>query len=299
MDDDQKQQQQEEHALVDCTTTTGPITLHLHRAWSPYGYDRATSLFERGYYDNSHFFRVVPHFLVQFGISYTTDTELRHFADTTIPDDPKRNDLMPFREGMISFAGSGPNSRTSQLFIAYDKAGGLGNSPWETPFGEVTSGMENVQQLYSGYGDMPPWGHGPEQGPIRNKGASYITENFPLLDKFVTCTVRRLDPSASASSNALSSEEDNEEEEVPKVVDDPSGAGEGLPPDSEMAQYSGTRGGGPLKLKLSNNNPSEEKNTTLYVLGQFSFMILVVVVVVYQCTSWRRKRSSKQAEKNV
>ena len=42
MDDDQKQQQQEEHALVDCTTTTGPITLHLHRAWSPYGYDRAT-----------------------------------------------------------------------------------------------------------------------------------------------------------------------------------------------------------------------------------------------------------------
>lgn len=165
----------QEDTVVQCTTSAGPITMVLHREWSPQGYARAKSLFERGYYDHSHFFRVVPHFLVQFGISYTTDVQLKRLAQSTIPDDPKREDLMPFREGMISFAGSGPNSRTSQLFIAYEGAGGLGNSPWETPFGEVVDGMENVRKLYS-YGDMPPWGKGPEQGPIRNQGSSYVEE---------------------------------------------------------------------------------------------------------------------------
>ena len=167
--------------------------MHLHRAWSPNGYDRATSLFERGYYDNSHFFRVVPHFLVQFGITYSSDAELKKFADTQIQDDTKREDLMPFREGYMSFAGNGPNSRNSQLFIAYDRASGLGNSPWETPFGEVVEGIDNVRNLYSVYGDSPPWGEGPQQGQIHNQGSKYIEENFPLLDKFQTCTVRRMD----------------------------------------------------------------------------------------------------------
>ncbi|KAL9191019.1 hypothetical protein ACHAXT_000725 [Thalassiosira profunda] len=182
----------DEVAIVRCATTAGPITLHLHKSWSPNGYEKASSLFERGYYDGSHLFRVVPHFLVQFGISYTTDAELKRFADASVPDDPKRNDLMPFREGYISFAGSGPHSRTSQLFVAYDRSQGLGNSPWETPFGEVAEGMEKVRNFYSGYGDMPPWGKGPEQGPIRNRGSKYIEENFPLLDRFETCTVERV-----------------------------------------------------------------------------------------------------------
>lgn len=183
-----------EDVIVHCTTTAGPITMILHRAWSPQGYARAKALFERGYFDQSHFFRVVPHFLVQFGISYTTNEDLKRFAESRIEDDPKREDLMPFREGMMSFAGSGPNSRTSQVFIAYDGAGGLGNSPWETPFGEVVDGMENVRKLYS-YGDMPPWGKGPEQGPIRNRGIQYIAENFPLLDQFHTCTVSKMEAS--------------------------------------------------------------------------------------------------------
>ena len=72
----------DEVAIVRCATTAGPITLHLHKSWSPNGYEKASSLFERGYYDGSHLFRVVPHFLVQFGISYTTDAELKRFART-------------------------------------------------------------------------------------------------------------------------------------------------------------------------------------------------------------------------
>ncbi|KAL7462080.1 hypothetical protein ACHAXS_002481 [Conticribra weissflogii] len=182
-----------EHSIITCTTSAGPLKMHFHKSWSPNGYERATSLFEKGYYDHSHFFRVVPHFLVQFGIGYTQDGELKRFSQSSIEDDPKRADLMPFRDGYVSFAGSGPNSRTSQLFIAYDRAQNLGTSPWETPFGEVVEGtQETVRKLYSGYGDMPPWGKGPEQGPIHSRGASYIEEDFPLLDKFETCSVERV-----------------------------------------------------------------------------------------------------------
>lgn len=191
----------DEQAIIKCNTSAGPITMHFYRSWAPNGYDRATALYEKGYFDHSHFFRVVDHFLVQFGIGYTTDQELKKYAQTTIPDDPKQPHLLPFKEGMMSFAGSGPNSRSSQMFIAYDKAGGLGQSPWETPFGQVTSGMENVKNLYKGYGDMPPWGRGPQQGPIHNRGASYIEEEFPLLDKFETCTVQRIMPSGKKNED--------------------------------------------------------------------------------------------------
>ena len=59
----------DEVSIVRCGTTAGDIALEFHRAWSPHGYDRAVELFERGFFDSTHFFRVVPNFLVQFGIT--------------------------------------------------------------------------------------------------------------------------------------------------------------------------------------------------------------------------------------
>jgi len=132
--------------------------------------------------------------------------------------------------------GSGPNSRTSELFISYGTNPGLGIELWETPFGEVIEGMEHVEALHS-YGDMvrrkkmqlfiyfmhlpaillshshvancingslhnqPPWGHGPVQPKIRNK-PNYIRDEFPLLDKFETCTVQVFKPGDSDSGGA-------------------------------------------------------------------------------------------------
>ena len=122
--------------------------------WSPIGYDRAVELFERHFYDDSHFFRAVPNFLVQFGISYTEDKELKAFARKPIQDDPKFDPPIEFHPGIISYAGSGPNSRTSQLFISYGSSKNLGRELWETPIGKVIEGMENAEQFYS-YGDMP------------------------------------------------------------------------------------------------------------------------------------------------
>jgi peptidyl-prolyl cis-trans isomerase A (cyclophilin A) len=214
------------HAIVSCSTTAGPLLMHFHRAWSPRGYERATTLFERGYYDHSHFFRVVPHFLVQFGIGYNIKEDLKKLASSSIPDDPKRQDLLPFKEGMMSFAGSGPNSRTSQLFIAYDKATSLGTSPWETPFGEVVGeeSLNTARSLYSEYGDMPPWGKGPQQGPIHNQGSVYIEQNFPKLDKFHTCTVTRLEEMPDEGEKAAAAAGGNIRKKSSGIKDNSAGA---------------------------------------------------------------------------
>ena len=40
-----------------------------HRSWSPLGYGRVLALFQDGYYDRTYLYRVVPNFLVQFGVS--------------------------------------------------------------------------------------------------------------------------------------------------------------------------------------------------------------------------------------
>jgi len=130
--------------------------------------------------------------LVQFGISYTQDESLKAFADSIIMDDPQLDPPIPFDEGVISFAGSGPNSRSSQLFIAYRPAKSLGKQLWETPIGTVIEGMETIRRLNSDYGDMPPWGNGPEQHKIRKGGKAYIEEEFPKLDYFIHCSVERV-----------------------------------------------------------------------------------------------------------
>mmetsp|Transcript_14035 Transcript_14035/g.41105 ORF Transcript_14035/g.41105 Transcript_14035/m.41105 type:complete len:268 (-) Transcript_14035:247-1050(-) len=94
-----------EMSIVQCGSSAGPFTMRLERDWSPNGYARAIHLFQRGFFDNSHFFRVLPGFLVQFGISYTNSQDLRDTAIAIIPDDPQLDPPIPFEEGTVSFAG--------------------------------------------------------------------------------------------------------------------------------------------------------------------------------------------------
>jgi hypothetical protein len=106
--------------------------------------------------------------------------------------------------------GSGPNSRTSQLFISLRKDGGaFGTQLWETPVGKVVNGFDTVvQHFYSDYGDMPPWGKGPIQHKIHGpEGLSYISENFPLLDSFIECEVVRQPPGDGSNADLNSHRE--------------------------------------------------------------------------------------------
>src|SRR5689334_19107729 len=50
-------------------TTKGDFVVEVTRAWAPLGADRFYQLLKSGFFDGSRFFRVLPTFIVQFGIN--------------------------------------------------------------------------------------------------------------------------------------------------------------------------------------------------------------------------------------
>lgn len=166
------------------TTTRGPFDLKVHRDWSPRGADRMYWLVNNRYYDGVRFFRVVPNFVVQFGMNGDIAVQ-RAFKDRRIPDDTvKRGNV----RGTLSFAMGGANTRTTQLFI------NLKDNQRLDPLGfsvvaQVVAGMNVVDSLHQGYGDGPPRGKGPSQETIAKQGEAYLARDFPKLDKVLSARV--------------------------------------------------------------------------------------------------------------
>lgn len=159
-------------------TTAGEFVIQVHRDWAPRGADRFYNLVRNGFYDDAYFFRVVDGFVAQFGMSGDPAVGAAwSFAE--IADDPVRESN---RRGTVTFATGGPNTRTTQLFINLGNNANLDSSGF-SPFGEVVEGMEVIAGLYSGYGDGPPYGNGPDQGLIERRGNAYLEREFSRLDR--------------------------------------------------------------------------------------------------------------------
>ena len=158
-------------------TTKGPVVLEVDRSWAPNGADRFYNLVKNGYYTDIAFFRAIDNFMVQFGIHGDPKVAAK-WRDATIPDDPPQQSNT---RGMVSFATSGPNSRTTQVFINYKDNSFLDRMGF-APFARVVEGMEVVDSLYKGYGEGAPRGRGPNQGRIQTEGNAYLRAEFPELD---------------------------------------------------------------------------------------------------------------------
>jgi peptidyl-prolyl cis-trans isomerase A (cyclophilin A) len=165
-------------------TTKGDFTVLVHRDWAPNGADRFFNLVQAGFYDDCRFFRVVSGFMAQFGISPYPPVNDK-WEPARIQDDPVKEHNT---RGRLTFATAGPNTRTTQLFINFGDNSALDGQGF-APFGEVVEGMEVVDQLYSGYGDGPPRGRGPNQGILQNRGNQYLDKAFPELDAIKKATV--------------------------------------------------------------------------------------------------------------
>jgi len=167
------------------TTTKGDFVIEVHRDWAPLGADRFYNLVKNGFYDDTTFFRVVPDFMVQFGMSGNPKIEAA-WGNARIKDDPVKQSNT---RGRISFAMGGPNTRTTQVFINFKNNRGL-DSQGFAAFGEVTEGMDVVDKLYGGYGDMQDMGgHGPSPGRIAAEGNAYLVKYFPQLDRIKTAKI--------------------------------------------------------------------------------------------------------------
>jgi len=177
--------------VVKCSTTEGDISAHILPEWSPYGANRFLELVRIGYFHGCSLNRIVKKFLAQFGISADYDMRMK-YRDMIIKDDDSRN-IRAFKPGFMSFAGSGPNSRSTEMFIVMpDTPEGqleyFGKNPWETPFGYVKE-LGVVDKWYS-YGDMPPWGEGPDPQKIyRKDGYHYLKTEFPSMSYIEKCEI--------------------------------------------------------------------------------------------------------------
>jgi peptidyl-prolyl cis-trans isomerase A (cyclophilin A) len=174
---------------VKFTTTKGDFVVQVNRAWAPLGADRFYNLVKHGFFTDAAFFRVISGFMVQFGLNANPAVN-KAWANADIHDDPVTQSNRP---GTITFATAGPGTRTTQLFINYGDNGRLDRDGF-APFGQVISGMDVVNQIYSGYGESP------DQGQITAKGKAYLDKSFPKLDSIKSATI--VSPDAAPSTPA-------------------------------------------------------------------------------------------------
>merc|ERR1712083_167694 len=180
--------------IVRCSFDEHVLYIQVRRDWAPLGAARFVELVKDGQFDEMALFRGLDNFLVQFGLASTT-TQRNKWRGQEMQDDP-HNDV-PFKRGIMSYAGSGPGSRGCQMFITLtDRKTHLGQEPWEVPFAEVVYGKENLDYIYTKYGDQV------NQQEIWRKGYEYLKENFPELTYLKECRMVEA-PQIEISKNDL------------------------------------------------------------------------------------------------
>ncbi|MEY3458681.1 MAG: hypothetical protein RL215_1838 [Planctomycetota bacterium] len=159
-------------------TSCGNFTIEVQRKWAPLGADRFHELVKAGFYDECRFFRVVPGFVVQWGMNgdpaVYAKWKDREFADDKVTESNLK--------GFVSFASRGPDTRTCQLFINLADNQRLDELGF-APFGRVIEGLEVVEKINAEYGQMP------NQGLIQEQGNEYLKAKFPKLDYIKKATI--------------------------------------------------------------------------------------------------------------
>ena len=165
-------------SIVKFECSNGSFTVEINPAWAPLGAARFEELVKAEFFSGARFFRVIPGFVVQFGLSGDPEVNSK-WRSARIKDDPVIESNV---KGTLVFATSGPDSRTSQLFINYAdnvRLDGMGFAP----FGKVIEGMDVVEAINAEYGEQP------DQGGIQMKGNVYLEKMFPRLDYIKTATL--------------------------------------------------------------------------------------------------------------
>ncbi|MCL4118231.1 UNVERIFIED_CONTAM: hypothetical protein GTU68_053873 [Idotea baltica] len=156
---------------VEFDTSKGKFTVEVTRKWSPIGADHFYSLVKKDFYKECRFFRVVPDFMVQFGINGDPVVQAEN-RDTIKDDHVVASNL----RGFLTYAKTGaPNSRSTQLFINFANNDFLDSTGF-SPFGRVIKGMEVVDKINAEYREQP------NQGSIQARGNEYLNASFPNLD---------------------------------------------------------------------------------------------------------------------
>lgn len=158
-------------------TTQGDFVVEATRAWAPHGVDRFHELVRMRYFDEGRFYRVLQGFIAQFGVhrDFNVHATWRNFF---IVDDPPRQKNL---RGNLAFAKSGPNTRATEIFINLADNAVLDDQSF-VPFGRIVDGLDVIDKLYSGYGEMRPEGKEIDAGRVEEETNEYLVPRFPKMD---------------------------------------------------------------------------------------------------------------------
>eukprot|EP01035_Chromulina_nebulosa_P016935 gene16935-22427_t len=168
-------------------TTKGEddVIVEIYPDWAPFGAQRFKDLASSQFFDGSKFFRSIKNFVVQFGIN-GNPLVYRNYSSVEIPDDPTKQTNS---RGTLTFASSGPNTRSCQLFFNLVDNKYLDHD--FAPIGRVVHGMDVIDSIYLEYGEGGKGdgsdGKGPDQGRITREGNAYLEKYFPKLS-FILAT---------------------------------------------------------------------------------------------------------------
>ena len=166
------------------------VSIEFTREWAPVGVDHFYNLARAGYFDDSRFFRVVYGFVAQFGIAGDPAIANTWSRRTLKADSVREHNV----RGTLSYAQFKPNDRTTHVFINLRDNTNLDTLGF-APIGRVVEGMDVVDSLYAGYGEVPmsdaPLGN-PKR--LRTESNKYLDEEFPKLDRIVKITIRPAAP---------------------------------------------------------------------------------------------------------
>ena len=181
---------------VECNSTKGVFEIDVHPEWAPLGAARFIDLVEKDFWTDMPLWRK-NQYIVQFGEDQKSrQGRFSRIRDDQFVDDPHleyNNGLL--WDGAVSYAGGGPNTRTSGIFIVHNRdSQPLGREAWEVPFGNVTKGMDVVRSWYS-YGEplgLVSAGHANavDVQKIYSEGNAYLHKHFPRMDYLLRCGVK-------------------------------------------------------------------------------------------------------------
>lgn len=167
-------------------TTRGDFVIEAVRAWAPHGADRFYNLVRHGYYDDARFHRVVPGFIVQWGLAGDPRvTAVWH--ERYLPDDPV---VASNTRGAVAYAFTEPDTRSTQVYVSVVDNSRL-DAQGFAPFGRVVEGMaEVVDSIYSGYGEESGGGvRRGDQSRIVAEGNAFLDGEYPRLDRILRAVV--------------------------------------------------------------------------------------------------------------
>jgi len=165
-------------------TSAGVFVVEVTRAWAPNGADRFYNLVKNGFYDDCRFFRVIPGFMVQFGINGDPSVQAA-WRNANIPTIRETEQ----QEGLHHVRDAGPNTgrrRSSSTSGTTPASIHRGLHPSAASYRAWRSSTRST----AGTARAHRAARGQASRASRLQGNAYLQKDFPKLDHIKTATIQ-------------------------------------------------------------------------------------------------------------